>query len=74
MLRLLARRGFYKEESITPMEFAASIPQAELAAPVSRLTEVYQAVRFGNVPVEPRRSVELLREIRACVADFKFQR
>jgi transglutaminase-like putative cysteine protease len=71
MLRLLARRGFQKDDSITPTEFAASIPQAELASPVGRLTEIYQAARFGDVPVEPRQSVELLREIRACVANFK---
>jgi transglutaminase-like putative cysteine protease len=71
MLRLLARRGFYKEESITPMEFVASIPQPELAMPVGRLTEIYQAARFGDVAVEPRQSVELLREIRACVGNFK---
>jgi protein-glutamine gamma-glutamyltransferase len=71
MLRLLARRGFFKEESITPMEFAASIPQRELATPVGRLTEIYQAARFGDVQVEPRRSVELLRQIRTCVASLK---
>ena len=53
------------------MEFVASIPQPELAMPVGRLTEIYQAARFGDVVVEPRQSVELLREIRACVANFK---
>lgn len=71
MLRLLARRGFSKDESITPTEFAASIAQPELATPVGRLTEIYQAARFGDVAVEPRRSVELLREIRACVTSLK---
>jgi transglutaminase-like putative cysteine protease len=74
MLRLLARRGFTKAEWITPMEFAASIPQPELAAPVGRLTEIYQAARFGEVAVEPRQSVELLREIRACITTLKPQR
>ena len=71
MLRLLARRGFRKAESITPLEFAASIPQPELATPVGRLTEIYQAARFGDASIEPRKSVELLREIRACVTSFK---
>jgi protein-glutamine gamma-glutamyltransferase len=74
MLRLLARRGFRKADSITPLEFAASIPQPELATPVSRLTEIYQAARFGDVSIEPRESVELLREIRACVTSFQLQR
>jgi hypothetical protein len=74
MLRLLARRGLTKAEWITPLEFAASIPQAELAAPVWRLTEIYQAARFGDVAVEPRRSVELLREIGERIAMLKPQR
>jgi hypothetical protein len=64
MLRLLARRGFQKADSLTPSEFAASISQMELAVPVGRLTEIYQAARFGDQPIEPRQSVELLREIR----------
>ncbi len=71
MLRLLARRGFTKADWITPSEFAASIPQAELAAPVGRLTEIYQAARFGDVAVEPRQSVELLREIRERITALK---
>jgi len=71
MLRLLACRGLFKDESITPLEFAASIPQTELATPVGRLTEIYQAARFGDVAIEPRQSVELLREIRTCVASLK---
>jgi len=71
MLRLLARCGFRKADSITALEFAASIPQPELATPVGRLTEIYQAARFGDVSIEPRTSVELLREIRACVTSFK---
>ena len=49
MLRLLARRGYRKADSITPLEFAASIPQSGLATPVGRLTEIYQAARFGDV-------------------------
>jgi hypothetical protein len=36
----------------------------ELAAPVGRLTDLYQSARFGDASVEPRHSVELLREIR----------
>lgn len=64
MLRILARHGFRKTEGLTPLEFAASIPQAELAAPVGRLTELYQSARFGDARIEPRRSIELLREIK----------
>jgi protein-glutamine gamma-glutamyltransferase len=68
MLRLLARRGYRKADGITPLEFAASIPQTDLAAPVERLTELYQAARFGELEIEQRRSVELLREIRQRLA------
>jgi hypothetical protein len=71
MLRLLARRGFRKAESLTPLEFAASISQAELAGPVGRLTQIYQAARFGDSPVEPRQSVELLREIRERITTLR---
>jgi transglutaminase-like putative cysteine protease len=68
MLRMLARRGYRKSEGVTPTEFAASISQAELAVPVERLTELYQGARFGEVEVEQKRSVELLREIRQRLA------
>ncbi|HLW97309.1 MAG TPA: DUF3488 and transglutaminase-like domain-containing protein [Candidatus Acidoferrales bacterium] len=68
MLRVLARRGYSKAEGITALEFASSIQQSELAAPVCRLTELYQAVRFGNAEVDSRRSIHLLREIRQRLA------
>ncbi|HXW54749.1 MAG TPA: DUF3488 and transglutaminase-like domain-containing protein [Candidatus Cybelea sp.] len=48
MLRLLERRGWRKAESQTPLEFAASIAEAEIAGPVARLTELYQSARFGH--------------------------
>ncbi len=64
MLRMLERRGFRKADGTTALEFATSIPQMELAAPVGRLTDLYQSARFGDASVEPRRSIELLREIR----------
>jgi hypothetical protein len=71
MLRLLARRGFRKAESLTALEFAASISQTELAGPVGRLTQIYQDARFGDSPVEPRQSVELLREIRERISSLR---
>ncbi|HUK31671.1 MAG TPA: DUF3488 and transglutaminase-like domain-containing protein [Candidatus Acidoferrum sp.] len=64
MLRMLERRGFRKPPGATPLEFANSIPQMELAGPVGNLTDLYQSARFGDASIEPRRSVELLREIR----------
>ncbi len=70
MLRLLERRGFRKAEGATALEFATSIPQMELAAPVGRLTDIYQSARFGDASVEPRRCVELLREIRQKLSEI----
>ncbi|MFZ0820083.1 MAG: DUF3488 and transglutaminase-like domain-containing protein [Candidatus Acidiferrales bacterium] len=70
MLRLLERRGFPKAEGATALEFATSIPQLELAAPVVRLTDLYQSARFGDAAIEPRRSVELLREIRRKLSEI----
>jgi len=64
MLRLLARRGFCKADALTPTEFAASIENAALAAPVAHFTELYQQARYGERKVEQRRSAALLREIK----------
>jgi len=74
MLRLLERRGFRKPEGATPLEFVRSIPRMELAAPVGRLTDLYQSARFGDAAVEPRQSVELLREIRRKLSEIARKR
>jgi hypothetical protein len=74
MLRLLERRGFRKPQGATAIEFAASIPQLELAAPVGRLTDLYQSARFGDAAVEPRCSVELLREVRRKLSEIRRKR
>ncbi len=49
MLRMLERRGFRKPVAATASEFAASIAQSELAAPVGRMTALYhiRAIRFS---------------------------
>jgi protein-glutamine gamma-glutamyltransferase len=47
MLGLLEKRGWKKGESETPLEFAATIAEREIAAPVAQLTELYQSARFG---------------------------
>ncbi len=48
MLRLLERRGWRKAAWQTPLEFAASLPQGDVSAPVARLTDLYLIARFGN--------------------------
>jgi protein-glutamine gamma-glutamyltransferase len=50
MLRLLEKRGWKKPASQTAREFAATIADREIAAPVAQLTELYQSARFGAHP------------------------
>ena len=67
MLRLLARRGIRKAPEQTPVEFAASLPDENLTAPVNQLTGMYQAARFGGQASDPRHSSSLLNRIRTLL-------
>jgi len=67
MLRLLARRGIRKAPEQTPSEFAASLPYANLSAPVHELTGMYQAARFGGEAPDPRQASSLLNQIRTLL-------
>ena len=64
MLRLLEKRGWRKSPSQTPLEFASAIPAADLSAPISQLTDLYQSARFGNHPAPIEQMSALLRSIR----------
>jgi protein-glutamine gamma-glutamyltransferase len=66
MLRLLASRGVKKSESQTALEFAASVRLGEVAAPVTELTALYQAARFGGVNPNRQRLRLLLDQIRSA--------
>ena len=52
-LRLLARRGFAPGIGETAREFVARVPAAVGAAPLARLTESYERVRFGEAVLTP---------------------
>ena len=67
MLRLLERAGWRKSPSQTPVEFAASLPAGEIAAPVIRFTELCMAARFGGRGVEASRFMALLEEIKSSL-------
>jgi protein-glutamine gamma-glutamyltransferase len=67
MLRLLARRGMRKAPGQTAVEFAASVPDGNLIAPVQEMTEIYHTARFGGRPADPRRASSLLERIRSIV-------
>jgi hypothetical protein len=64
MLRLLERRGWTKSPEQTPLEFAAALADAQLAAPVMQLTELYQATRFGGQAADAGKLASLLGEVR----------
>ena len=67
MLRLLERRGWRKSPAQTPLEFAAGLPSGHVAAPVARLTELYQATRFGGQPADASKLASLLAEVQAAL-------
>lgn len=71
MLRLLEKRGFKKSPTQTAQEFAAGISAAEFAGPVSQLTELYQATRFGDHPARAEQMSGLLSSIRELVRSSK---
>jgi Domain of unknown function (DUF4129) len=60
MLHVLGRFGFRKTPGQTPMEFATSLPDGNLAAPVFELTSIYQAARYGGKPADPQRATSLI--------------
>jgi protein-glutamine gamma-glutamyltransferase len=67
MLRMLAGRGLRKRPSQTPLEFAVSLPDANLAAPVQELTSMYQASRFGGQTPDARRASSILTAIQTSL-------
>jgi hypothetical protein len=71
MLRVLAQGGMRKTEAQTPMEFAASLPDGSLAAPVFELTSIYQAARFGGKPADPQLASSLMDRIRSFMRPRK---
>jgi hypothetical protein len=67
MLGLLASRGWRKSPAQTPLEFAAGLPSGNIAAPVTHLTEMYQAARFGGQPADAGKLASLLAEVQAAL-------
>jgi len=63
MLRVLERNGIRKAPAQTPMEFAASLPDGNLAEPVFELTSIYQAARYGGKPSDPQQASTLITRI-----------
>jgi transglutaminase-like putative cysteine protease len=63
--RLLAKRGFPRAQTQTPLEFAASVRvQPELALAVGEFTRLYSQARFGGLPCDAMRLKVLLNQIK----------
>jgi hypothetical protein len=67
LLRLLARRGWKRSFSQTPLEFAGTVQTPALAPAVHEFTQVYAHARFGGAPCDIRRLHHLLEQIRSSL-------
>ncbi|OLB88013.1 MAG: hypothetical protein AUI12_05730 [Acidobacteria bacterium 13_2_20CM_2_57_6] len=67
LLRMLARRGLRREETQTPLEFAAAVDSPNLAPPVREFTLLYAHARFGGAPCDTSRLKQLLDQVRAAL-------
>jgi hypothetical protein len=65
LLYLLARRGFARQPTQTPFEFAAALSQPRLAPAVHEFTQRYTQARFGGAPCDTIRLRALLEQIRS---------
>ena len=65
--RLLIRRGFRRQETQTPFEFATTLAvRPELAPAVREFTQLYSQARFGNMPCDTHRLRALLQQIKSA--------
>ncbi len=68
LLYLLARRGFARQPTQTPFEFAAAVSQPRLAPAVHEFTQYYTQARYGGAPCDTIRLRALLEQIRSSFA------
>jgi protein-glutamine gamma-glutamyltransferase len=68
LLYLLARRGFARQPTQTPLEFAAAVSQPRLAPAVYEFTQCYTQARYGGAPCDTIRLRALLEQIRRSFA------
>ncbi|MGB7285080.1 MAG: DUF3488 and transglutaminase-like domain-containing protein [Candidatus Acidiferrum sp.] len=68
LLYLLERRGFARQPTQTPFEFAAAVSQPRLAPTVYEFTQCYTQARFGGAPCDTIRLRALLEQIRSSFA------
>jgi protein-glutamine gamma-glutamyltransferase len=68
LLYMLERRGFARQPTQTPLEFAAVLSQPRLASAVHEFTQCYSQARFGSAPCDTIRLRALLEQIRSSIA------
>jgi transglutaminase-like putative cysteine protease len=68
LLYLLARRGFARQPTQTPFEFAAAVSQPRVAPALQEFTQHYTQARFGGAPCDTIRLRVLLEQIRSSFA------
>jgi protein-glutamine gamma-glutamyltransferase len=67
LLQVLERRGFARQASQTPLEFASTVQAPILAPAVQEFTQVYAESRFGGAPCDVPRLHGLLEQIRSAL-------
>jgi transglutaminase-like putative cysteine protease len=68
LLYLLARRGFARQPTQTPFEFAEAVSLPRLAPAVHEFTQHYTRARYGGAPCDTVRLRALLQQIRSSFA------
>jgi hypothetical protein len=68
MVGRMARLGWRKSPSQTPLDFVAAIQEATLQKKVARFTRAYESARFGKSVDDAQRLPELFRNIIAAEA------
>ncbi|HMD31733.1 MAG TPA: DUF3488 and transglutaminase-like domain-containing protein [Candidatus Acidoferrales bacterium] len=67
LLHALERRGLSKPDAQTPREFASSLKEADLAARVKEMTNLYEAARFGREPADASALARSLSGVEAAL-------
>ncbi len=68
LLYVLERRGFARQPTQTPFEFAAAVSLPRLAPAVHEFTQCYTQARYGGAPCDTIRLRTLLEQIRSSFA------
>jgi hypothetical protein len=65
MVSRMARLGWRKSPSQTPLDFVAAIQEAALQKKVARFTRAYESARFGKSVDDAQSLPELFKDIAA---------